>query len=106
MTALRKLRVATAGLIAGCALAVAAPVAAFADSPPGTVHAINVCQSATVYEQYNPTEGPHGFAYTIGYGNKVGFRADADNGWAVVFDYGPQRWGFMRKECIGGYNSW
>ena len=28
------------------------------------------------------------------------------NGWAASFDYGPNDWGYLRIECIGGYDSW
>lgn len=99
------LHAAAATFALGGALALAGT--AHAD---GVHHAINVCQSATIYYGSNP--GINGTAnnanYTIGYGNKVGWQTSAPvyNGWANVQDYGPQTWGWMRQECIGGVDSW
>lgn len=97
------------------ALAVAAAVAAVvlpqsaarADVPPQ--HAVIVCQTASFYANYDSASGPTGFLRTLPYGDKVGHTLGAHpvyNGWAATFDYGPNDWGYVRYECIGGYNSW
>ncbi|MFH8738580.1 MULTISPECIES: hypothetical protein [unclassified Streptomyces] len=96
-------------------LAVAATVAALtlgqssaqAAVPPE--HAIIVCQSASFYANYNSSTGPTGYLRTLPYGDKVGHTPGAHpvyNGWAATFDYGPNDWGYVRYECIGGYDSW
>ncbi|MGW6404699.1 hypothetical protein [Streptomyces sp. NPDC055134] len=72
-------------------------------------HAITVCQSASFYANYNSSSGPTGFIRTLPYGDKVGHTRGAHpvyNGWAATFDYGPNDWGYVRYECIGGYGSW
>ncbi|MFD3496259.1 hypothetical protein ACFWWB_37820 [Streptomyces sp. NPDC058690] len=72
-------------------------------------HAIIVCQSASFYANYNSASGPTGFVRTLSYGDKVGHTRGAHpvyNGWAATFDYGPNDWGYVRYECIGGYGSW
>lgn len=72
-------------------------------------HAIVVCQSATMYAQYDSASGPWGYKRTLYYGNKIGHTPGAHpvyNGWAAMFDFGPNDWGYLRYECIGGYNSW
>lgn len=73
-------------------------------------HAIVVCQSASFYEGYNSATGsPYGFKRTLYYGNKVGHTRGAHpvhNGWASTFDFGPNDWGVMRYECLGGWDSW
>ncbi|MDX3265700.1 hypothetical protein AB0N87_38570 [Streptomyces sp. NPDC093228] len=93
---------------AAAVAAVALPQsAAKADVPPQ--HAIIVCQSASFYANYNSASGPTGLLRTLTYGNKVGHTIGAHpvyNGWAATFDFGPNDWGYVRYECIGGYDSW
>jgi len=93
---------------AAAVAAVALPQsAAKADVPPQ--HAIIVCQSASFYANYNSASGPTGLLRTLTYGNKVGHTIGAHpvyNGWAATFDFGPNDWGYVRNECIGGYDSW
>ncbi|WP_198348035.1 hypothetical protein [Plantactinospora sp. KBS50] len=72
-------------------------------------HAINVCQTASFYDNYDSASGPHGLKRVLTYGNKVGHTPGSHpvyNGWAATFDFGPNDWGYMRIECIGGYDSW
>jgi hypothetical protein len=72
-------------------------------------HAINICQSASFYANYNSSSGPSGFLRTLYYGDKIGHTPGVHpvyNGWAATFDFGPNDWGYMRIECIGGYDSW
>ena len=95
--------------LAGAALASAAVLstAAYAQVPPD--HCINICQSASFYAGYNSASGPYGFKRTLYYGDKVGHTRGAHpvyNGWAASFDYGPNDWGYMRYECLGGWGSW
>lgn len=100
----RALTVATAALAA----AVLPQSSAQADMVPPE-HAVIVCQSASFYANYNSSSGPTGFVRTLYYGDKVGHTRGAHpvyNGWAATFDYGPNDWGYVRYECIGGYGSW
>ncbi|AKJ03269.1 hypothetical protein ATI61_11867 [Archangium gephyra] len=95
--------------LVGAALASAAVLstAAYAQVPPD--HCINVCQSASFYAGYNSASGPYGFKRTLFYGDKVGHTRGSHpvyNGWAASFDYGPNDWGYMRYECLGGWGSW
>ncbi len=86
---------------------VAVPAAAQAAVVP--THAIVVCQSASFYANYDSTSGPVNFKRTLYYGDKIGHTRGAHpvyNGWAATFDFGPNDWGFLRYDCIGGYNSW
>jgi hypothetical protein len=72
-------------------------------------HAINICQSASFYDNYNSSSGPVGLKRVLYYGDKIGHTPGAHpvyNGWAATFDFGPNDWGYMRIECIGGYDSW
>ncbi|MET8810570.1 hypothetical protein ABZW47_01070 [Streptomyces sp. NPDC004549] len=72
-------------------------------------HAIITCQSASFYANYDSASGPVGLVRTLSYGDKVGHTPGAHpvyNGWAATFDFGPNDWGYVRIECIGGYNSW
>lgn len=72
-------------------------------------HAIVICQSASFYDNYDSASGPHGLKRVLYYGNKIGHTPGAHpvyNGWAATFDFGPNDWGYLRIECIGGYNSW
>lgn len=98
-------------LIAACALALPAVAAQIpaADAAVAPRHAIVVCQSASFYANYDSSSGPSGFLRTLYYGDKIGHTPGAHpvyNGWAATFDYGPNDWGYMRYECIGGYDSW
>ncbi|MDO0929044.1 hypothetical protein QQY24_27890 [Streptomyces sp. TG1A-8] len=80
---------------------------AAADVPPQ--HAVIVCQSASFYANYDSSTGPSGYLRTLAYGDKVGHSPGSHpvyNGWAATFDYGPNDWGYVRDECIGGYGSW
>ncbi|WP_030186785.1 hypothetical protein [Streptomyces sp. NRRL S-813] len=72
-------------------------------------HAVIVCQSASFYANYNSSTGPSGYLRTLYYGDKVGHTPGVHpvyNGWAATFDFGPNDWGYVRIECIGGYDSW
>ncbi len=92
---------------AAAASTIALATVAYAQVPPD--HAIVVCQSASFYANYNSSSGPSGFKRTLYYGDKIGHTRGAHpvyNGWAATFDYGPNDWGYMRYECIGGWYSW
>ena len=72
-------------------------------------HAINVCQSASFYDNYDSASGPYNLKRVLYYGDKIGHTPGAHpvyNGWAATFDFGPNDWGYLRIECIGGYDSW
>ncbi|MFI8346964.1 hypothetical protein [Streptomyces sp. NPDC085596] len=72
-------------------------------------HAVITCQSASFYANYDSSSGPTGLVRTLYYGDKVGHTRGAHpvyNGWAATFDFGPNDWGYVRNECIGGYGSW
>lgn len=82
--------------------------AAYAD-PVVPRHAVVVCQTASFYVNYDSASGPRGLKRTLTYGNKIGHTPGAHpvyNGWAASFDFGPNDWGYLRIECIGGYDSW
>jgi hypothetical protein len=100
-------RLATVGsALAASALLGSAP--AHAD-PVVPDHAIIVCQSASFYDNYDSSSGPVGLKRTLGYGDKVGHTRGAHpvyNGWAATFDFGPNDWGYVRYECLGGWGSW
>ncbi len=106
MTRKVPLAIALTALALGGALA-GAPTATAVEVP---THAINICQSATMYENYNfAIPGPVTYIRTLGYGDKIGHtpgKHPVYNGWASIQDFGPNDWGFIREECIGGYNSW
>ncbi|MBV1852734.1 hypothetical protein [Catellatospora tritici] len=96
---------------AACLLAVGLVTASSAAAQAVVVptHAINICQSASFYDNYDSAGGPYGLKRVLGYGDKIGHTPGAHpvyNGWAATFDFGPNDWGYMRIECIGGYNSW
>ena len=97
----------TALALGGAVVASGAPAATAVEVP---THAINICQSATMYEDYNfAIPGPVNYKRTLGYGDKIGHtpgKHPVYNGWASIQDFGPNDWGFIREECIGGYNSW
>ncbi|MGA5069080.1 hypothetical protein ACPB9E_35820 [Streptomyces exfoliatus] len=91
------------------AVAAAALLQAPAQSAVVPEHAIITCQSASFYANYNSSYGPTGLVRTLSYGDKVGHTRGAHpvyNGWAATFDFGPNDWGYVRYECIGGYGSW
>ncbi|MEU0602002.1 hypothetical protein ABZ484_27740 [Streptomyces sp. NPDC006393] len=95
------------------ATAAAVATAAVLQSPAHAAvvpeHAVIVCQSASFYANYNSSSGPSGYLRTLYYGDKVGHTPGVHpvyNGWAATFDFGPNDWGYVRIECIGGYDSW
>lgn len=93
--------VATAGTVA----TVAAPAASADPTPPQ--HAIIVCQSASFYDNV-PSSGGH-VIRPLSYGDKVGHTRGVHpvyNGWAATFDFGPNDWGYVRYDCLGGWGSW
>ncbi|MFI6230364.1 hypothetical protein ACIBCR_23995 [Micromonospora echinospora] len=97
-----------AALTAGALTIPLGATAAHAD-PVVPRHAIVVCQSASFYANYDSAGGPTGLKRTLYYGNKIGHTPGAHpvyNGWAASFDFGPNDWGYLRHECIGGYDSW
>jgi hypothetical protein len=101
----RRLAVAAAAAV----LPLAALPAATAQATVVPEHAVIVCQSASFYANYDSASGPSGLKRTLAYGNKIGHTPGAHpvyNGWAATFDFGPNDWGYVRIECIGGYNSW
>ncbi|MFD9502774.1 hypothetical protein [Streptomyces sp. NPDC060035] len=72
-------------------------------------HAVIVCDSASFYANYDSSSGPAGLKRTLFRGDKVGHTRGAHpvyNGWAATFDFGPNDWGFVRQECLGGFGSW
>ena len=89
------------------AITVAAP-GALADVVPE--HAVNICQSASFYANFDSaTQRPVDLITTLYYGKKVGHTPGAQpvyDGWAATFDFGPNDWGYMELDCIGDYNSW
>lgn len=102
---MRRLSVLAAAVVAPL---LALPTAAHA-GPVVPDHAIVVCQSASFYANYDSASGPVGYKRTLYYGNKIGHTRGAHpvyNGWAATFDFGPNDWGYLREECIGGYGSW
>lgn len=105
MTLRKKMALGAAAVAtAGAALAVATP-AASAQVPPE--HAIIVCESASFYDNV-PSSGGN-LIRVLPYGDKVGHTRGAHpvyNGWAATFDYGPNQWGYVRYECLGGWGSW
>jgi hypothetical protein len=103
---MRKAMFAAAAVMAAGATLVATSPASATVVPE---HAINICQSATFYANYNSASGPSGYLRTLYYGDKIGHTPGVHpvyNGWAATFDFGPNDWGYMRIECIGGYDSW
>jgi hypothetical protein len=94
----------------------AAASLAFTAAAPGALadvvpeHAVNICQSASFYANYNSaTQQPVGLITTLYYGKKVGHTPGEQpvyEGWAATFDFGPNIWGYMELNCIGDYNSW
>lgn len=93
---------------AAAATALLAPAAASAD-PVTPTHAVIVCDSASFYQNYDSASGPHNNLRTLERGNKVGHTRGAHpvyNGWAATFDFGPNEWGYVRQDCLGGFGSW
>ncbi|HKE13892.1 MAG TPA: hypothetical protein VKB80_03430 [Kofleriaceae bacterium] len=118
-----KIRLAALGALAFVSFAVAGCAldegddegAAAVDDPTGEIeatvprHAVVVCDSASFYQNYDSSSGPANLIRVLGRGNKIGHTPGAHpvhNGWAATHDFGPGDWGFMRIECIGGYDSW
>ncbi|MCP3803407.1 hypothetical protein NLX83_29445 [Allokutzneria sp. A3M-2-11 16] len=106
----RALRVLAMAVVAAGVSLPATAGTALADLPRGVVRAKVVCDSATFYYGRNPAfHGTHNNPHRVlGRGNKIGEQtlATVHEGWATVIDIGPSTWGWMRKECIGDYNSW
>jgi hypothetical protein len=72
-------------------------------------HAVIVCDSASFYANYDSSSGPAGLKRVLYRGDKVGHTRGAHpvhNGWAATFDFGPNDWGYVRQECLGGFGSW
>jgi hypothetical protein len=94
----------------------AAAVMAFTVAAPGALadvvpeHAVNVCQTASFYANFDSaTQRPVDLITTLDYGKKVGHTPGAQpvfDGWAATFDFGPNDWGYMELSCIGDYGSW
>jgi hypothetical protein len=106
MTFKRKIALSvTAVATAGAAMAVAAPAAGADPLPPE--HAIIVCQSASFYDNVPSSGGS--LIRVLPYGDKVGHTRNVHpvyNGWAASMDFGPNQWGYVRYECLGGWGSW
>lgn len=105
MTISKKIAVALAAAVTtGTIATVAAPTASAGPDIPD--HAIIVCQSASFYNNV-PHSGGH-VIRTLSYGDRVGHTRGAHpvyNGWAATFDFGPNDWGYVRYECLGGWGS-
>lgn len=104
----RRTRAALAGAGAfGLLLApTAVPTAQAAVVP---THAVVICRDASFYDNYDSARGPYNLKRVLYQGDKIGHTPGAHpvyNGWAATFDFGPNDWGYLRIECIGGYNSW
>ncbi|MFG2593934.1 hypothetical protein [Streptomyces sp. NPDC048438] len=85
------------------------PVGSSQADPTVPEHAVIVCDSASFYANYDSSSGPAGLKRILSRGDKVGHTRGAHpvyNGWAATFDFGPNDWGFVRQECLGGYGSW
>ena len=94
-------------MIAGLAL-VMLPSAATADVVVPE-HAVITCDSATMYANYDQSSGPVNPVRVLYKGDKVGHTRGAHpvyNGWAAIQDFGPNDWGYVRYECLGGWGSW
>lgn len=98
------------GLVLPLAAALALIAAGSAQAEPTVPdHAVIVCDSASFYANYDSASGPAGLKRVLARGDKVGHTRGAHpvyNGWAATFDFGPNDWGFVRQECLGGYGSW
>ena len=96
-------------LLAAAAVVSTAIAATVAYAQVAPDHAVVVCDSASFYANYDNARGPTGLKRVLPRGKKVGHTRGSHpvyNGWAASFDYGPNDWGYMRYECIGGYGSW
>ncbi|AJE86559.1 MULTISPECIES: hypothetical protein [Streptomyces] len=105
MTKIRKTFAVLAGASAVFALQQSAAIA----DPVTPDHAVITCASASFYANYDSAGGPTGLKRTLPQGDKVGHTRGAHpvyNGWAATFDFGPNDWGYVRVECLGGYGSW
>ena len=106
------MRTRTRAALAGAgafALTLAPTAVSTAQAVVVPTHAVNICQSASFYDNYDSARGPYNLKRVLYHGDKIGHTLGAHpvyNGWAATFDFGPNDWGFMRIECIGGYNSW
>ncbi|WP_199810798.1 hypothetical protein [Streptomyces sp. WMMB 714] len=100
-------RIIPACLLTAGSLILAAPSAQADPTTPD--HAVIVCDSASLYANYDSAKGPVNLKRTLERGDKVGHTRGAHpvyNGWAATFDFGPNDWGYVRAECLGGYGSW
>lgn len=100
-------RVAVACALVAGSLVVTSPAAHAEPTTPE--HAVIVCDSASFFANYDSANGPTGLKRTLQRGNKVGHTRGAHpvyNGWAATFDFGPNDWGYVRNECLGGFGSW
>ncbi|TDD58700.1 hypothetical protein E1263_17945 [Kribbella antibiotica] len=97
----------TAMAVTGAVLAAGTQAAVAVEVPE---HAVITCQDATMYENYNfALPGPVNKLRVLEQGNKVGHsrgKHPVYNGWASIQDFGPNDWGFVRYECLGGWGSW
>jgi hypothetical protein len=101
---------AKAGLaVSAAALLVLGAAGAGQAAPTVPEHAVIVCDSASFYANYDSSSGPAGLKRVLSRGDKVGHTRGAHpvyNGWAATFDFGPNDWGYVRQECLGGFGSW
>ncbi|MET7639113.1 hypothetical protein [Streptomyces sp. NPDC005438] len=105
--AMTKTSLWAAGVLATGTLLATAP-GAHAD-PTTPDHAVITCETASMYANYDSANGPVDLKRTLTKGNKVGHTRGAHpvyNGWAATFDFGPNDWGYVRAECLGGFGSW
>lgn len=108
MTVMATTRSLSLALTLTAALALISTGSAQAE-PTVPEHAVIVCDSASFYTNYDSSSGPTGLKRTLARGDKVGHTRGAHpvyNGWAATFDFGPNDWGFVRQECLGGFGSW
>lgn len=107
ITVRRILNAGLAGAVVVASMALAAPPSQ-ADVVPE--HAVNVCQSASFYLNFDhSTNAPAQYLYTLPQGQKVGHTPGKQPdyyGWDSTFDFQTQQWGYMEDVCIGGYGSW
>ncbi len=97
-------------LALGLGLAAASAAGALAAAPASAEYTVPdhhdvVCDSATFYRNYDSAQSaPVDAVRTLYRGNDIGHTSGAHavyNGWANVFDFGPNDWGYIRVECIG-----
>lgn len=103
-------RAVSTGLAGAAVVAVLAFAASSSQADVVPEHAINVCQSASFYLNFDhSTNAPAQYLYTLPYGQKVGHTPGKQPdyyGWDSTFDFQTQQWGYMEDACIGGYGSW